>query len=76
MQPANGTDTTRRRPFVGLSVKLLVLTILFVMFAEVMIFVPSIANFRVTWLKDRLATANVAALLLEREGEGLTTSDA
>ena len=31
------------------------LTILFVMIAEVLIYVPSIANFRVNWLKDRLA---------------------
>ena len=36
----------------GLSTKLLVLTILFVMIAEVLIFLPSIANFRLRWLED------------------------
>src|SRR6516164_3307921 len=51
-----------RTPRFGLSAKLLVLTILFVMIAEVLIYVPSVANFRVVWLKDRLATAYTAAL--------------
>ncbi len=48
----------------GLSGKLLVLTILFVMLSEVLIFVPSIANYRNTWLRDRLAVGGVAATLL------------
>jgi len=56
-------NTTRTR--MGLSGKLLVLTILFVMIAEVLIYVPSIANFRLNWLKDRLAAAHTAALVLE-----------
>ncbi len=50
-----------RTPRFGLSAKLLVLTILFVMIAEVLIYVPSVANFRVVWLRDRLATAYTAA---------------
>ena len=57
-----GTQETSR--FGGLSVKLLLLTILFVMLAEVLIYVPSIANFRNNWLKDRLTTAGVAAAVL------------
>src|ERR1700730_8051854 len=48
----------------GLSGKLLFLTILFVMIAEVLIYVPSMANFRVNWLRDRLASAHTAALAL------------
>src|SRR3954454_16572812 len=52
-------------PPLGLSGKLLVLTILFVMIAEVLIYVPSMANFRVNWLKDRLAAAHTAALVLD-----------
>ena len=54
----------RRRP-TGLSAKLLFLTILFVMIAEVLIYGPSIANFRVTWLKERVAAAQIASLALE-----------
>lgn len=50
---------------VGLSTRLLFLTIGFVLLAEVMIYVPSIANFRNNWLQDRLAAARTAALVLE-----------
>ncbi len=46
----------------GLQSKLLVLTVLFVMLAEVLIFLPSIANFRVNWLTVRLTSARLAAL--------------
>ena len=44
------------------------------MIAEVLIYVPSIANFRLNWLNDRLAAAHTAALVLdagaERHGAG------
>lgn len=49
----------------GLSAKLLLVTVLFVMLAEVLIYLPSIANFRRNWLHDRIAAAQVAALVLE-----------
>lgn len=49
----------------GLPVKLLMLTSAFVMLAEVLIFVPSIANYRVNWLQDRLTAARLAALAAE-----------
>src|SRR5256885_2323881 len=52
-------------PRFGLSAKLLLLTVLFVMVAEVFIYVPSIANFRLNWLNDRLAAAHTAALVLD-----------
>ena len=55
----------------GLSGKLLVFTILFVMLAEVLIYVPSIANFRVNWLTDRLASAYTAALVLDAAPNGM-----
>ena len=54
-----------RRQRLGLSGKLLVLTTLFVMIAEVLIYVPSIANFRQNWLHDRISAAYTAALVLE-----------
>src|SRR5262250_1760177 len=57
-------------PRLGLSGKLLVLTILFVMMAEVLIYVPSIANFRLSWLNDRLAAAHTAALVLDAAPHG------
>ncbi len=54
----------------GLSAKLLVLTTLFVMLAEVLIFVPSIANYRNTWLMDRLMAAQLASLAAEATPSG------
>ncbi|MEQ9519386.1 MAG: HAMP domain-containing sensor histidine kinase [Parvibaculum sp.] len=49
----------------SLSSQLLVLTILFVMLAEVLIYVPSLANFRDTWIRQRLVQAQIATLALE-----------
>jgi len=62
----------RRLPRLGLSGKLLVLTTLFVMIAEVLIYVPSVASFRLTWLNDRLSAAYTAALANERKNTYVT----
>jgi signal transduction histidine kinase len=58
-------QSERPRVRFGLSAKLLVMTVLFVMLAEVCIYVPSIANFRLTWLNDKLTAAHTAALVFE-----------
>src|SRR5262245_5275796 len=58
------------RDRLGLSGKLLLLTLLFVMLAEVLIFVPSAANFRITWLSERLTAARLAALATQASREG------
>jgi len=63
--PGSSRQTTRTVPLSrGLSTKLLVLTILFVMIAEVLIFLPSVANFRLRWLEERLGTAAAVSILL------------
>ncbi len=49
----------------GLSARLLVLTAVFVMLSEVLIYVPSIARFRLTFLQDRIADAHLASLALK-----------
>lgn len=59
----------------GLSERLLLLTVLFVMIAEVLIYVPSIANFRLTWLNDRLAAAQIAAMVLDAAPEEKVSQD-
>ena len=59
----------------GLSGKVLLLTIIFVMLGEVMIFLPSIANFRIQWLKGRIAQAEIAALAVEAAPDQLLSSD-
>ncbi len=55
----------------SLSARLLVLTILFVMIAEIMIFVPSVARFRYDWLTERLSAAHLAILTLDVAPEGM-----
>ena len=50
--------------FRSLSGRLLVLTIVFVMLAEVLIFAPSLARFRVDYLRERLAASNIVAIAL------------
>ena len=47
-------------PF-GLPTRLLLLTAAFVMMAELLIFVPTLASFRLNWLDERLAAAQLAA---------------
>jgi signal transduction histidine kinase len=42
----------------------------FVMLAEVLIYVPPIANFRRNWLNDRIAAAQIAALVLDAAPAG------
>ncbi len=55
-------EPARRAFRFGLSGRLLWLTIGFVMLAEILIFVPSVANFRKNWLMERLAAAQIASL--------------
>ncbi|MEM9578837.1 MAG: HAMP domain-containing sensor histidine kinase [Pseudomonadota bacterium] len=50
--------------FNSLSGRLLILTTIFVMIAEVLIFVPSIARFREDYLNNRLERAQIASLAL------------
>jgi signal transduction histidine kinase len=54
----------------GLPGRLLLLTILFVMLSEIFIFVPSIANFRLNWLRDRLAAASIATIAAKAAPDG------
>jgi signal transduction histidine kinase len=57
-------------PFNTLSGRFLGLTVVFVMIAEVLIFVPSISRFRVDYLQGRLELGQLAALaLLATPGE-------
>lgn len=62
-------------PLTGLSGKVLALTIVFVMLGEVLIFLPSIANFRLQWLKGRVAQAEIAALAAEAAPDRLLSND-
>jgi signal transduction histidine kinase len=48
----------------SLSARLLVLTVFFVMLGEVLIFVPSVARYRMTYFEDHIAAAHLATLAL------------
>lgn len=53
------------KPVRGLQTKLIILTIVFVMIAEVLAFVPSVANTRLRWIGDRLNTAAAASVVVD-----------
>ncbi|WP_407177300.1 sensor histidine kinase [Bradyrhizobium sp. STM 3562] len=70
-QPTTKVPRPRPPRRLGLSGKLLLLTIPLVMIAEVLIYVPAIANFWMNRLNDRLAAANTAALVLDAAPLGM-----
>ena len=61
--------------FRSLSARLLLLTIFFVMLGEVLIFVPSVARFRLNYLENRIAAAHLAGLALEATPDNAITQD-
>ncbi len=56
--------------FRSLSARLLVLTVFFVMLSEVLIFVPSVARFRMTYFDNHLAAGHLASLALAASPTG------
>jgi signal transduction histidine kinase len=54
----------------SLSARLLVLTIFFVMLSEVLIFVPSVARFRMTYFDNHLAAGHLATLAFAASPDG------
>lgn len=73
--PMRGLIQRLKEPSKSMSAKLLVLTVSFVMLAEVLIYVPSIANYRVMWLEQRLAAAQIATLALEASKDQPVAAD-
>lgn len=59
----------------SLSARLLVLTIGFVMLAEVLIYTPSIARFRETYMEEKLAAAHLAALTIDAAPDRMVTQE-
>lgn len=68
-------DQPPRRFVFGLAQRVLLLTIVFVMIAEIAVFVPSIANFRNNWLRDRLSAAYTAALAMEAAPDAMVPEE-
>lgn len=74
-QPAPGLFRRALAMRHSLSGKVMGLTLLVVMLAEVFIYVPSIARYRLMWLEERLASAQIAVLALEEAPEGMVSPD-
>ncbi|MBV8936267.1 MAG: HAMP domain-containing histidine kinase [Alphaproteobacteria bacterium] len=54
----------------SLSARLLILTVFFVMVGEVLIFVPSVARYRMTYFENRLAAGYIAILAFDASPTG------
>jgi hypothetical protein len=63
-----------RGPY-GLSARLLVLTVAFVMLSEVLIYAPSIARFRRDYLEDKIAASHLATLALEATPDNMVSEE-
>lgn len=59
----------------GLSGKVFVLIVVFIMLGEVLIYVPSIANYRLTWLSERIEAAQIASLVLEATPDHMVSQE-
>ncbi|MEM6901698.1 MAG: HAMP domain-containing sensor histidine kinase [Pseudomonadota bacterium] len=57
----------------SLSLKLLVLTVIFVLLAEILIFAPSIGRYRLSYFQERLDQSYLATLVLEADSDGMLT---
>lgn len=62
---ANEQFDAPKRVFFGLSMKLITMIIAMIMVVEVLIYLPSVANFRIGWMDDRVHVAGVAARVIE-----------
>jgi signal transduction histidine kinase len=63
-------DPHRQRFVTSLSARLLALTVCFVMLAEVLIYLPSVARFRDVYLREQIVKAHLAALALQASPDG------
>ncbi len=59
----------------GLSGRLFLVTIAFVALVEILIYVPTVANYRRMWLSDRIAAAQIAALVLDASPDQRVSED-
>lgn len=59
----------------GLSGKLLILTTFFIMLVEILVFIPSVSNYRLTWLSRHFTTGEAAAVAIERVGDEAATPE-
>lgn len=70
-------EKPRRLPLLltGMSARLLLLTVFFVMLSEVFIYAPSMGRYRITYLEERIASAHLASLALEAPSSNRVSSE-
>lgn len=66
-------SSASKRRGIGLAARVLLLIVVFVVIAEIAIFIPLVANFRRAWLANRLAAAYTAALVIEATPDGVAS---
>ena len=59
---------------IGLSARLLMLTVFFVMLTEVLLFVPSISRYRLVYLEEKLEASHLAGLSLDATPDRMVTA--
>ncbi|WP_374306761.1 sensor histidine kinase [Methylocella sp.] len=62
----------RRRPRFGLAMRVLALNTVFVIAAATLVYLPALSGYRTYWLRNRLAAAYTAALVLEAAPSAMT----
>jgi signal transduction histidine kinase len=70
-----GAPVRSRRLGLGLASRLLLLTIGFVLITQVIMFVPRVAAYRESQLRDRLAAADTAALVFAAAPDGMLSKE-
>jgi signal transduction histidine kinase len=74
-EPEAATERPARRWRLGLAGRLLLLTIGFVVVTQVITFVPRVAAYRESQLRDRLAAADTAALVFAAAPDGMLSKE-
>ena len=75
--PAASARSERRRwvPTLGLSWRVLSLVVVAVMIAEVLLFLPSLARFRLAYMEQLIESGTLAALALDATPDNMVTED-
>ena len=69
------TMRRRMRPLTGLSSRLLLMTVSFVMLVEILVYAPSVARFRLDWLEQRVNAAQLTIIALEATPDEAVTAE-
>src|SRR5689334_25300599 len=72
---AGARPILRRLPTFGLSWRILGLVIVAVMTAEILLFLPSIARFRLNYLEQLIESGTLAALALDATPDNMVTEE-